>query len=88
MFAQTLQERVCEFQARLRSEDAAKRLLLQSLQTHDHQLNQEHSSINQELPSVHQEHLSIYQEPHEHPTQQSSQLSQAVSPTGERHKNV
>lgn len=81
MFAQTLQERVCEFQARLRSEDTAKRLQLQSLQTQDHQLNQE-------LPSVHQEHLSIYQEPHEHPTQQSSQLSQAVSPTGERHKNV
>ncbi|XP_051579795.1 kinesin-like protein KIFC3 isoform X2 [Myxocyprinus asiaticus] len=44
LLIQTLQERVCEFQARLHSEDAAKRLLLQRLQTHDHH-NQEHPSI-------------------------------------------
>ncbi|XP_052387645.1 kinesin-like protein KIFC3 isoform X3 [Carassius gibelio] len=39
LLIQTLQERVCEFQARLHSEDAARRLVLQQLQTHDQQLN-------------------------------------------------
>ncbi|XP_026086872.1 kinesin-like protein KIFC3 isoform X2 [Carassius auratus] len=39
LLIQTLQERVCEFQARLHSEDAARRLVLQRLQTHDQQLN-------------------------------------------------
>ncbi|XP_065116518.2 kinesin-like protein KIFC3 isoform X3 [Paramisgurnus dabryanus] len=72
LLIQTLQERVCEFQARLRSEDAAKRLLLESLQTHD-QLNQQHSSSNQE--------------PYEGPRLQSSQLNQAVSPAGARASN-
>ncbi|XP_057203412.1 kinesin-like protein KIFC3 isoform X1 [Triplophysa rosa] len=81
MSAYTLQERVCEFQARLRSEDAAKRLLLKSLQSHDHQINQEHPSNNQEHPLVHQE-------PHEQPRQLSSQLNQAVSPTGTRVSNA
>ncbi|XP_052008050.1 kinesin-like protein KIFC3 isoform X3 [Xyrauchen texanus] len=47
LLIQTLQERVCEFQARLHSEDAAKRLLVQRLQTHDHH-NQEHPSISLE----------------------------------------
>ncbi len=76
VFVQTLQERVCEFQARLRSEDAAKRLLLQRLQTHDHQLNQD----------IHQseEQSSINQEPQEQLRLQDGQLNQAVSPTGER----
>ncbi|XP_026143787.1 kinesin-like protein KIFC3 isoform X3 [Carassius auratus] len=78
--AYTLQERVCEFQARLRSEDATKRLLLQQLQTHDHQFNQhnhqneKHSSINQE----HQEQLRL----------QDGQLNQAESPTGVRSSSV
>ncbi|XP_042599449.1 kinesin-like protein KIFC3 isoform X3 [Cyprinus carpio] len=78
--AQTLQERVCEFQARLRSEDATKRLLLQRLQTHDHQLNQD----------IHQneEHSSINQEPQEQLRLQDSQLNQAVSPTGVRSSSV
>nr|XP_055030077.1 kinesin-like protein KIFC3 isoform X3 [Misgurnus anguillicaudatus] len=73
LLIQTLQERVCEFQARLRSEDAAKRLLLQSLQTHD-QLNQQHSTSNQE--------------PYGGPRLQSSQLNQAVSPAGARASNA
>ncbi|XP_056622440.1 kinesin-like protein KIFC3 isoform X2 [Triplophysa dalaica] len=81
LLIQTLQERVCEFQARLRSEDAAKRLLLQSLETHDHHINQEHPSNNQERPLVHQE-------PHEQPRQLSSRLNQAVSPTGTRLSNA
>ncbi|KAA0714723.1 Kinesin-like protein KIFC3 [Triplophysa tibetana] len=81
LLIQTLQERVCEFQARLRSEDAAKRLLLRSLETHDHHINQEHPSNNQEHPLVHQE-------PHEQPRQLSSQLNQAVSPTGTRFTNA
>uniref|UniRef100_A0A8C1V670 Kinesin-like protein n=1 Tax=Cyprinus carpio TaxID=7962 RepID=A0A8C1V670_CYPCA len=78
--AYTLQERVCEFQARLRSEDATKRLLLQRLQTHDHQLNQD----------IHQneEHSSINQEPQEQLRLQDSQLNQAVSPTGVRSSSV
>ncbi|TRY64691.1 hypothetical protein DNTS_006397 [Danionella cerebrum] len=46
LLIQTLQERVCEFQARLRSEDAAKRLLIESLHSHDQQLQQKH-----ELPT-------------------------------------
>lgn len=76
VFVQTLQERVCEFQARLHSEDAAKRLLLQRLQTHDHQLNQD---IQQN-----EEHSSINQDPQEQLRLQDGQLNQAVSPTGER----
>ncbi|XP_073707006.1 kinesin-like protein KIFC3 isoform X4 [Garra rufa] len=76
--AYTLQERVCEFQARLRSEDAAKRLLLQRLQTHDHQLNQDN----------HLEHSSFNQEPQEQPKLQDGQLNQAVSPTGVRSSSV
>ncbi|XP_042599448.1 kinesin-like protein KIFC3 isoform X2 [Cyprinus carpio] len=80
LLIQTLQERVCEFQARLRSEDATKRLLLQRLQTHDHQLNQD----------IHQneEHSSINQEPQEQLRLQDSQLNQAVSPTGVRSSSV
>lgn len=80
LLIQTLQERVCEFQARLRSEDAAKRLLLQRLQTHDHQLNQD----------IHQneEHSSINQEPKEQLRLQDGQLNQAVSPTGVRSSSV
>jgi len=68
---QTLQERVCEFQARLRNEDAAKQLLLQRLQTHDDHHYEEHSSFNQEP----QEQLRL----------NGVQLNQAVSPTGEKH---
>ncbi|XP_051953400.1 kinesin-like protein KIFC3 isoform X4 [Xyrauchen texanus] len=76
LLIQTLQERVCEFQARLRSEDTAKRLLLQHLQTHDHQLN---------LDNHHnQEHPSFNLEPQEQPRLQGGQLIQAVSPTGVR----
>ncbi|XP_073707005.1 kinesin-like protein KIFC3 isoform X3 [Garra rufa] len=78
LLIQTLQERVCEFQARLRSEDAAKRLLLQRLQTHDHQLNQDN----------HLEHSSFNQEPQEQPKLQDGQLNQAVSPTGVRSSSV
>ncbi|KAI2653886.1 Kinesin-like protein KIFC3 [Labeo rohita] len=74
--AETLQERVCEFQARLRSEDAAKRLLLQRLQTHDHQINQDNHH--------NQEHSSINQEPQV----QDGQLNQAVSPTGVRSSGI
>ncbi|XP_016431195.1 kinesin-like protein KIFC3 isoform X2 [Sinocyclocheilus rhinocerous] len=80
MSAYTLQERVCEFQARLRSEDAAKRLLLQRLQTHDHQLNQDNHK--------NEEHLSINQEPQEQLRLQDGQLNQAVSPTGVRSSSV
>ncbi|XP_016150000.1 kinesin-like protein KIFC3 [Sinocyclocheilus grahami] len=76
--AYTLQERVCEFQARLRSEDSAKRL--QRLQTHDHQLNQDNHQ--------NEEHSSINQEPQEQPRLQDSQLNQAVSPTGVRSSSV
>ncbi|XP_051512525.1 kinesin-like protein KIFC3 isoform X2 [Myxocyprinus asiaticus] len=76
LLIQTLQERVCEFQARLRSEDTAKRLLLQRLQTHDHQLN---------LDNHHnQEHPSFNLEPQEQPRLKGGQLSQAVFPTGVR----
>ncbi|XP_043120243.1 kinesin-like protein KIFC3 [Puntigrus tetrazona] len=80
LLIQTLQERVCEFQARLRSEDAAKRLLLQRLQTHDRQLNQD----------IHQndEHSSINQEPREQLRLQDGQLNQAASPTGVRSSGV
>ncbi|XP_058607988.1 kinesin-like protein KIFC3 isoform X3 [Onychostoma macrolepis] len=80
LLIQTLQERVCEFQARLRSEDAAKRLLLQRLQTHDHQLNQD----------IHQNegHSSINHEPQEQLRLQDGQLNQAVSPTGVRSSSV
>uniref|UniRef100_A0A673MFZ9 Kinesin-like protein n=2 Tax=Sinocyclocheilus rhinocerous TaxID=307959 RepID=A0A673MFZ9_9TELE len=80
LLIQTLQERVCEFQARLRSEDAAKRLLLQRLQTHDHQLNQDNHK--------NEEHLSINQEPQEQLRLQDGQLNQAVSPTGVRSSSV
>ncbi|XP_050990778.1 kinesin-like protein KIFC3 isoform X4 [Labeo rohita] len=76
LLIQTLQERVCEFQARLRSEDAAKRLLLQRLQTHDHQINQDNHH--------NQEHSSINQEPQV----QDGQLNQAVSPTGVRSSGI
>ncbi|XP_051726335.1 kinesin-like protein KIFC3 isoform X3 [Ctenopharyngodon idella] len=76
LLIQTLQERVCEFQARLRSEDAAKRLLLQRLQTHDHQFN--HDNHHNE------EHSSFNQEPQEQLRLNSIQLNQAVSPTGLR----
>ncbi|XP_067245774.1 kinesin-like protein KIFC3 isoform X1 [Chanodichthys erythropterus] len=76
LLIQTLQERVCEFQARLRSEDAAKRLLLQRLQTHDHQLN--HDNHHNE------EHSSFNQEPQEQLRLNGVQLNQAVSPTGLR----
>ncbi|XP_016117433.1 kinesin-like protein KIFC3 isoform X4 [Sinocyclocheilus grahami] len=78
--AYTLQERVCEFQARLRSEDAAKRHLLQRLQTHDHQLNQDNHQ--------NEEQLSINQEPQEQLRLQDGQLIQAVSPTGVRSSSV
>ncbi|XP_042630791.1 kinesin-like protein KIFC3 isoform X3 [Cyprinus carpio] len=80
LLIQTLQERVCEFQARLRSEDSAKRLLLQRLQTHDHQLNQDNH--------LNEEHSSINQEPQEQLRLQDSQLNQAVSPTGVRSSSV
>lgn len=76
LLIQTLQERVCEFQARLRSEDAAKRLLLQRLQTHDHQLNQDNHQ--------NQEYSPLYQEPQEQLRLQAGQLNQAASPTGVR----
>lgn len=76
LLIQTLQERVCEFQARLRGEDAAKRLLLQRLQTHDHQLNQDNHQ--------NQEYSPLYQEPQEQFRLQAGQLNQAVSPTGVR----
>ncbi|ROL52865.1 Kinesin-like protein KIFC3 [Anabarilius grahami] len=76
LLIQTLQERVCEFQARLRSEDAAKRLLLQRLQTHDHQLN--HNNHHNE------EHSSFNQEPQEQLRLNGVQLNQAVSPSGLR----
>ncbi|XP_059420599.1 kinesin-like protein KIFC3 isoform X3 [Carassius carassius] len=72
LLIQTLQERVCEFQARLHSEDAAKRLLLQRLQTHDQQLNQ----------------LNLLKEPQEQLRLQDGQLDQAVSPTGVRSSSV
>lgn len=80
VFVQTLQERVCEFQARLRSEDAAKRLLLQRLQTPDHQLN--HDNHHNE------EHSSFNQEPQEQLRLNSVQLNQAVSPTGEKCETI
>uniref|UniRef100_A0A671RBS7 Kinesin-like protein n=1 Tax=Sinocyclocheilus anshuiensis TaxID=1608454 RepID=A0A671RBS7_9TELE len=80
LLIQTLQERVCEFQARLSSEDAAKRLLLQRLQTHDHQLNQDNHQ--------NEEHLSINQEPQEQLRLQDGQLIQAASPTGVRSSSV
>ncbi|KAK7151477.1 hypothetical protein R3I94_007957 [Phoxinus phoxinus] len=73
LLIQTLQERVCEFQARLRNEDAAKQLLLQRLQTHDHHY-EEHSSFNQEP----QEQLRL----------NAVQLNQAVSPTGVRNSSA
>lgn len=73
---QTLQERVCEFQARLRSEDTAKRLLLQRLQTQDHQLNRDNHQ--------NQEYSPLYQEPQEQLRLQAGQLNQAASPTGVR----
>lgn len=76
LLIQTLQERVCEFQARLRGEDAAKRLLLQRLQTHDHQLNQDNHQ--------NQEYSPLYQEPQEQFRLQAGQLNQAASPTGVR----
>ncbi|KAL1256332.1 hypothetical protein QQF64_011877 [Cirrhinus molitorella] len=78
LLIQTLQERVCEFQARLRSEDAAKRLLLQRLQTHDNQLNQDNNP----------EDSYINQEPQEQLRLQDGQLNQAVSPKGVRSSSV
>uniref|UniRef100_A0A671L7T9 Kinesin-like protein n=1 Tax=Sinocyclocheilus anshuiensis TaxID=1608454 RepID=A0A671L7T9_9TELE len=80
LLIQTLQERVCEFQAHLRSEDSAKRLLLQRLQTHNHQLNKDNHQ--------NEEHSSINQEPQEQPRLQDSQLNQTVSPTGGRSSSV
>ncbi|XP_067275066.1 kinesin-like protein KIFC3 isoform X3 [Pseudorasbora parva] len=76
LLIQTLQEKVFEFQTRLRSEDAAKRLLLQRLQTHDHQVN--HDSHHNE------EHSSFNQEPQEQLRLNGIQLNQAVSPAGVR----
>ncbi|XP_059362007.1 kinesin-like protein KIFC3 isoform X2 [Carassius carassius] len=80
LLIQTLQERVCEFQARLRSEDATKRLLLQQLQTHDHQLDQDNHQ--------NEDHSSINQEPQEQLRLQDGQLNQAESPTGVRSSSV
>ncbi|XP_077104535.1 kinesin-like protein KIFC3 isoform X5 [Siphateles boraxobius] len=77
--AYTLQGRVCEFQARLRNEDAAKQLLLQRLQTHDHQLNHDNH---------HYEHSSFNQEPQEKLRLNGVQLNQAVSPTGVRNSSA
>lgn len=80
LLIQTLQERVCEFQARLRNEDAAKQLLLQRLQTHDHQLNHDNHHY--------EEHSSFNQEPQEQLRLNGVQLNQAVSPTGVRNSSA
>ncbi|XP_056090261.1 kinesin-like protein KIFC3 isoform X4 [Rhinichthys klamathensis goyatoka] len=80
LLIQTLQERVCEFQARLRNEDAAKQLLLQRLQTHDHQLNHDNHHY--------EEHSSFNQEPQEQLRLNGVQLNQAVSPTGARNSSA
>ncbi|KAK3570224.1 hypothetical protein QTP86_017220 [Hemibagrus guttatus] len=74
LLIQALQEKVCEFQARLRSEDATDRQLLQ--QTHAPQINQDQQNkveTSQELPVTSQEVL-----------EQDSQLSQAGFTTSVR----
>ncbi|XP_071399446.1 uncharacterized protein, partial [Centroberyx affinis] len=48
LLIQTLQEKVCEFQARLRSEEVTRHLLLQRLQQSPEQRVQEKSSVIQE----------------------------------------
>lgn len=70
---QALQEKVCEFQARLRSEDATDRRLLQRTRTP--QINQDQQNkaeTSQEHPRTSQEIL-----------EQDSQLSQAGFKTSE-----
>ncbi|CAM4576847.1 unnamed protein product [Leuciscus chuanchicus] len=76
LLIQTLQERVCEFQARLRNEDAAKQLL----QTRDHQLNHDNHHY--------EEHSSFNQEPQEQLRLNCVQLNQAVSSTGVRNSGA
>ncbi|XP_037395775.1 kinesin-like protein KIFC3 isoform X4 [Pygocentrus nattereri] len=81
--AYALQEKV--FQARLCSEDAAKRLLLQQLQTQE--VYQDHAA-RQDQPELSLEHQYTNQEPVELPSLQENQLNQADFITGLRRSSA
>uniref|UniRef100_A0A3B1JXL9 Kinesin-like protein n=1 Tax=Astyanax mexicanus TaxID=7994 RepID=A0A3B1JXL9_ASTMX len=81
LLIQALQEKVCEFQARLCSEDATKRLLLQQLQTQEE--HQDHPNSH-EQPHISLQHQYTNQELLEQPSLQENQLRQADSKTGLR----
>ncbi|KAM6981137.1 kinesin-like protein KIFC3 [Aplochiton taeniatus] len=100
LLIQTLQEKVCEFQARLRSEEASRRRLLQRLQQSHEQTLQEKTdailSLQQELHSAlpngvrASSRLAEQQEQHQHTERVTECL---VSPEGEQliaklHKQV
>lgn len=80
MLLQVLQEKVCEFQARLCSEDATKRLLLQQLQTQEAHQDQ---TDQQDQAELGQEHQYSIRETLEPPSLQENPLRQAYSNTGE-----
>ncbi|XP_066541629.1 kinesin-like protein KIFC3 isoform X2 [Hoplias malabaricus] len=79
LLIQALQEKVCEFQARLCSEDATKRLLLQQLQTQN--VYQEHTARQGQI-EINLGHQYTNKEPQEQPNLQENQLNQADSTTG------
>lgn len=82
LLIQALQEKVCEFQARLCSEDATKRLLLQQLQTQED--HQDHPNNSHDQPHVSLQHQYTNQELLEQPSLQENQLRQADYTTGLR----
>ncbi|XP_022521730.2 kinesin-like protein KIFC3 isoform X2 [Astyanax mexicanus] len=82
--AHALQEKVCEFQARLCSEDATKRLLLQQQQTQEEHQDHPNHPNSHEQPHISLQHQYTNQELLEQPSLQENQLRQADSKTGLR----
>ncbi|KAI4874775.1 hypothetical protein NFI96_025410 [Prochilodus magdalenae] len=76
LLIQALQDKVCEFQTRLCTEDTTKRLLLQQLQA------QEVHAGRRDQPDINLEHQYTNQESLELPSLQENQLSQAASTAG------
>ncbi|XP_072550617.1 kinesin-like protein KIFC3 isoform X2 [Salminus brasiliensis] len=85
LLIQALQEKVCEFQARLCSEDATKRLLLQQLQAQEDQ--QGHTN-GEDQPHFSLQRQYTNQELLEQPSLQENQLRQADSTTGVRQSSA